>query len=442
MTMSRTKAALAQLPDLEPSPAAGDDSRSGTDLLSRLDPSPAADLGPEPVEPPESGQDAMVPESTMELTIDEFIAHQLTPDEEIARAAEAAAGSAPAETFYCEPVTVSAGPSGDPGPDSLEGAPDETPDEPSEEIARQAAPAPQAPESTEDLSGAPASGTEPLEVPENGPEGPNWPNLESGDPDGSEAAFPMAATAAAGGFGDVPGLDEAAPAGDEPFPASGEDLPEAPEADPEPGPREELVVNGYHLDPSAPDELDEETPAVFDSPPPETAAGEHDQLAGLDDPDYDPVNDPARRQTDSQTVVLTDMVLRDQAQETSEDEDPLGLGGQEAQDDLGESEEIDFSAPLEPALEPHIASQIPPALPPLILYTPPRPVPKVVSPEASTAVIVNYLEDTDDNMISAQGKVDELGEDEDMDIDLMDMHSQEPVRLEARPMTPVPKTPL
>ncbi|MDR2367327.1 MAG: hypothetical protein LBF58_04335, partial [Deltaproteobacteria bacterium] len=102
--------------------------------------------------------------------------------------------------------------------------------------------------------------------------------------------------------------------------------------------------------------------------------------------------------------------------------------------------EIDFSAPLEPSLEPQIDSQIPPALPPQILYTPPRPVPKVISPEASTAVIVNYLEDTDDNMLASQGKVDELAEDEDMDIDLMDMHSQEPVRLEAKPMIPVPKS--
>jgi hypothetical protein len=108
----------------------------------------------------------------------------------------------------------------------------------------------------------------------------------------------------------------------------------------------------------------------------------------------------------------------------------------------GPGEEIDFSAPLEPSLEPQIDTQIPPALPPMILYSPPRPVPKIIAPEASTAVIVNYLEDTDDNMLASQGKVDELAEEDDMDIDLMDMHSQEPLSFVAKPMIPVPKSPV
>jgi hypothetical protein len=112
-------------------------------------------------------------------------------------------------------------------------------------------------------------------------------------------------------------------------------------------------------------------------------------------------------------------------------------GTQEPQD-----EEVDLSAPLEPSREPWIDTNIPPALPPQILYTPPRPVPKVVSPEASTAVIVSYLDDADDNMVASQGQSGELAEEEDMDIDLMDMHSQEPARFAARPMVPVPKTPL
>jgi hypothetical protein len=126
--------------------------------------------------------------------------------------------------------------------------------------------------------------------------------------------------------------------------------------------------------------------------------------------------------------------------------DPFGVsGGATERDWPVDAEplngEIDFSAPLEPALEPQIATNIPPALPPQILYTPPRPVPKVVAPEASTAVIVNYLEDTEDNMLASQGKVDELAADEDMDIDLLDMRSPEPVRLSARPMVPAPKWP-
>jgi hypothetical protein len=258
-----------------------------------------------------------------------------------------------------------------------------------------------------------------------------------------------------------------------------------------------LVIDGYRFDPHAQDELDDETPAVFDNPAMEgndfldqlranlfgegeerdsaafgmQASDEH--LAVLDEPGYDPVNDPAGTSTRTQPLSdLPDAVPTlhssppPEADEVSEDPesepfgsepfaadpsvsdrdaadpsvvDPsllapaLGLGSQQ-------EDELDFSGVLEPSLEPQIATNIPPALPPQILYTPPRPVPKVISPEASTAVIVNYLEDTDDSMLASQGKVDELAEDEDMDIDLMDMHSQEPLRIEARPMIPVPKT--
>jgi hypothetical protein len=78
-----------------------------------------------------------------------------------------------------------------------------------------------------------------------------------------------------------------------------------------------------------------------------------------------------------------------------------------------------------------------------LVYSPPRPAAKPpVNAEASTAVLVNYLDDVGDSFISAQGRPEQLTEEEDLDIDLVDMHSQEPVRLEARPMVPVPKVPL
>ncbi|MDR2386032.1 MAG: hypothetical protein LBE80_00420 [Deltaproteobacteria bacterium] len=256
----------------------------------------------------------------------------------------------------------------------------------------------------------------------------------------------------------------------------------------EPGPpHQSMVIDGYRLDPHAPDELDDETPAVFEAPaqaqPQAPAApgndfldqvraslfGESDDkgpealdlratdehLAALDEPGYDPVNDPAG--TSVRTQPLSDLselmpTLHSSPSprpEAEEDQEPPisaslvpdpSVSEARLATSLPEEDELDFTDVLEPSLEPQIATNIPPALPPQILYTPPRPVPKVISPEASTAVIVNYLEDTDDSMLASQGKVDELAEDEDMDIDLMDMHSQEPIRLEAKPMIPVPKT--
>ncbi|MDR2455328.1 MAG: hypothetical protein LBE49_01870, partial [Deltaproteobacteria bacterium] len=97
---------------------------------------------------------------------------------------------------------------------------------------------------------------------------------------------------------------------------------------------------------------------------------------------------------------------------------------------------------LEPALEPQV--ELNPSLElkkaPL-RYNPPRQVPKPkFTAEASTAVIVNYLEDNDVNLVDAQGG--ELAEEDDLDIELMDMRAHEPIRLEARPMIPVPKVPL
>ena len=99
---------------------------------------------------------------------------------------------------------------------------------------------------------------------------------------------------------------------------------------------------------------------------------------------------------------------------------------------------------LEPSLEPQV--EIEPVLEPRaphLKYTPPRPAPKAkFAAEASPAVIVNYLEDSDDNFLDVQDQKGELAEEDDMDIDLMDMHSHEPPRIAARPMIPVPKVPL
>jgi hypothetical protein len=97
---------------------------------------------------------------------------------------------------------------------------------------------------------------------------------------------------------------------------------------------------------------------------------------------------------------------------------------------------------LEPSLEPQV--ELEPAIgSPKLKYNPPRPAPKGrFAPEASTAVIVNYLEDSDDNFLEAQGRAGQLAEEDDLDIDLMDMRSHEPIRLEARPMVPAPKVPL
>ena len=99
---------------------------------------------------------------------------------------------------------------------------------------------------------------------------------------------------------------------------------------------------------------------------------------------------------------------------------------------------------LEPSLEPQV--ELDPIIEtqaPRLMYTPPRPAPKAkFTPEASTAVIVNYLEDSDDNFVEAQGQGGQLAEEDDLDIDLMDMRSHEPVRLAAKPMIPAPKVPL
>ncbi|MDR3204387.1 MAG: hypothetical protein LBV23_06550 [Deltaproteobacteria bacterium] len=99
---------------------------------------------------------------------------------------------------------------------------------------------------------------------------------------------------------------------------------------------------------------------------------------------------------------------------------------------------------LEPVLAPSEASATNQTLGarPLI-YSPPRSAAKTVTnAEASTAVIVNYLDDVGDSFVSAQGPAEQLTEEEDLDIDLLDMRSQEPIRLAARPMVPVPKVPM
>ncbi|MDR3153458.1 MAG: hypothetical protein LBW85_04110 [Deltaproteobacteria bacterium] len=60
-------------------------------------------------------------------------------------------------------------------------------------------------------------------------------------------------------------------------------------------------------------------------------------------------------------------------------------------------------------------------------------------PETSTAVIVNYLDDKDDGMFAADMDAPELGAEDDMDIDLLEIPTPAPFL--AKPMTPVPKAP-
>ncbi|MDR1395104.1 MAG: hypothetical protein LBK52_02900 [Deltaproteobacteria bacterium] len=66
------------------------------------------------------------------------------------------------------------------------------------------------------------------------------------------------------------------------------------------------------------------------------------------------------------------------------------------------------------------------------------PQPQRKPPDASTAVIVNYLEDTEDSFFEDQGQSTILPEEEDMDIDLLELGSGG-VILPAKPMIPVPR---
>jgi hypothetical protein len=79
-----------------------------------------------------------------------------------------------------------------------------------------------------------------------------------------------------------------------------------------------------------------------------------------------------------------------------------------------------------------------------IPFSQPRPVASRAQPDASTAVIVNYLDDSEESLLASHGsgQVGVLGEEEDMDIDLLELSSPGPeaIRLEAKPMIPVPKS--
>jgi hypothetical protein len=68
----------------------------------------------------------------------------------------------------------------------------------------------------------------------------------------------------------------------------------------------------------------------------------------------------------------------------------------------------------------------------------PSPKPGKLPPDASTAVIVNYLEDTEDSFFEDQGQATILPEEEDMDIDLLELGAGQAI-LPAKPMTPVPR---
>jgi hypothetical protein len=60
------------------------------------------------------------------------------------------------------------------------------------------------------------------------------------------------------------------------------------------------------------------------------------------------------------------------------------------------------------------------------------------APDSSTAVIVNYLEDTEDSFFEIEGQSQNLSEEEDMDIDLLDQGAAVGI-LAAKPMIPVPR---
>ncbi|MDR1656247.1 MAG: hypothetical protein LBT47_01660, partial [Deltaproteobacteria bacterium] len=217
------------------------------------------------------------------------------------------------------------------------------------------------------------------------------------------------------------------------------------------------------------DELDEETPAIFEKPAAEVSAApdgpaesaefeeglvKDDQLsypAGsfavhdweetkrrLNDLDYDPVNDPANKAAAS--IAKPDAsLLEPEVIKAPEYSGQISLSDLKPEP-LPESESVLTPEPI-PDISVALAPKDKQA--PQLVYTPPRPaeLPRMMA-EASTAVIVNYLEDSEDNFVTVHGQGGELAEEDDLDIDLMDMHAHEPIRLEARPMAPAPKIPL
>jgi hypothetical protein len=191
------------------------------------------------------------------------------------------------------------------------------------------------------------------------------------------------------------------------------------ESDIESGLEAESESDETPLDEEGLDDIDDDTPAVFSQSPEgsEAQPWPGQESEELEDLDSEPIIDSA-----------------EEAQEIQE---------QPSSDELYQQPVVEVypEVPVELTAEQALPQETP-KQPQQVLYNPPKPAPKDrIAPEASTAVIVNYLED-DDNFFAAQGQGGELAEEDDMDIDLMDMHSQEPLRLEARPMVPAPKIPL
>ncbi|MDR2366604.1 MAG: hypothetical protein LBF58_00610, partial [Deltaproteobacteria bacterium] len=299
---TQTQALLAQLPDLEPTPPADDDSRSGTAQNTYVPPGPEPAAAPEPADPgyalDDPGQSPL-PERSLESGIADIIARYLPsggmafpipqgPDPEGSPDAEAASpggpqpgpqipqgqpGQAPTETFFCEPIDpASTGVPGqaaepeqarEPEPEpagdledepawdlesagDLEAAGEPAPEQASEpEPEAEPEPEPEAeamgePEPTDALEAAGEPEPEPASEPEPEPEAEGMGALEAaGEPSPEPASEPEA---------EAMGALEAA-------------------GEPEPGPAGgAVVVNGYHFDPNAMDELDDETPAVFETP--------------------------------------------------------------------------------------------------------------------------------------------------------------------------------
>jgi hypothetical protein len=62
------------------------------------------------------------------------------------------------------------------------------------------------------------------------------------------------------------------------------------------------------------------------------------------------------------------------------------------------------------------------------------------TPETSTAVIVNYLDDRDDSLIATDAEAGDLDAADDLDLDLLEYSNNQVLR--AKPMIPVPKEPI
>ncbi|MDR1109121.1 MAG: hypothetical protein LBP92_00115, partial [Deltaproteobacteria bacterium] len=293
--ISQTQALLAQLPDLEPRPRPGDDSRSDTNRATSVAYAlPWADPGEEAFSQEEAG---LLPESTLDTTIDDFIAHQLSQPEQGLDGGEAEDGppcpEALAETFFCEPVGLDGprilGEGASPDGDSSE--PD--PLGPQGEVPGQAAhdggqeePGPFASQAVLEEHLSDLGDLDLPELPDT-LDDPSEHALMAGPEHGFGVSVPLPA---------VPHQDGLGPSGDDPAHQDGhqddglglEEALWAPQVTP--GGQEALAGDVLGLVPDLPDELDDETPAIFGSP--------HASDAGPDPVGGGPLGDPLQALAD------------------------------------------------------------------------------------------------------------------------------------------------